>query len=76
MKDYKLSLKIKIDFLSTILQSGYEKNEVEEKTRNVLAKVIKNQLIKDDIINSLVDDFENINVEFDIVSEDITTKKL
>ena len=75
MKDYKLSLKIKIDFLSTILQSGYEKNEVEEKTRNVLAKVIKNQLIKDDIINSLVDDFENINVEFDIVSEDITTKK-
>lgn len=76
MKDYKLSLKIKIDFLSTILQSGYEKNEVEEKTRNVLAKVIKNQLIKDDIINSLVDDSDNINVEFDIVSEDITTKKL
>lgn len=76
MKDYKLSLKIKIDFLSTILQSGYEKNEVEEKTRNVLAKVIKNQLIKDDIINSLVDDSENINVEFDIVSEDITDRKL
>lgn len=72
MKDYKLDIKININFITTILQSGNDKNEVEEKIRNVLNDIIRNQLKNDYVLDSLIEDVNKLNINFEIISEDIT----
>lgn len=74
MKDYKLYIKVNVNFFTTVLQSGNTKNEVEDKVRNVLNDIIKNQLINNQIISNIMDDPNELFVSFEIISEDVTKK--
>ena len=68
MKDYKLHIKMNIELITAILQKGESKQSIEESVKDVLSSIVKSE-VKNSNLSSLLNNTDDIKVDFDIITE-------